>query len=255
MRYKIYFELENEELPIQYRRSIISFLQFALSQYNKEYYHQIYGEKSQIKPFTYSVFFQNPEFKEETVSVETKKFKLNLSIQDHTLANMFYEAFNQQKNRKFSLDKNSMTLRNITVIKNRQIKEEKILVRFISPLLARKKNIENRKEYYYSFMDEEFKDILKENIKEEMKQCGMQEEIAETFDIESLEPKKTVTKFYEKKIEGSLGIYRIYGDITMLQYLYEAGMGSKRSSGFGMFNLIEERQCHKIKKETSDDKI
>ena len=45
-------------------------------------------------------------------------------------------------------------------------------------------------------------------------------------------------KFYEKKIETSTGIFRITGDKQLLNYLYQAGIGSKRSSGFGMFKIL-----------------
>ena len=38
MRLKLNFDLENEFLPIQYRKSVISFIKQSLSEYNAEYY-------------------------------------------------------------------------------------------------------------------------------------------------------------------------------------------------------------------------
>ena len=54
----------------------------------------------------------------------------------------------------------------------------------------------------------------------------------------AIDPKKIIVKFYEKKIETTSGIFKISGDKQLLKYLYDAGMGSKRSSGFGMFQII-----------------
>ena len=67
----------------------------------------------------------------------------------------------------------------------------------------------------------------------------MPENIVDTFEIKSDNYKKVIVKFYEKKIESTLGSFNIKGDIDLLRYLYQAGVGSKRSSGFGMFEIID----------------
>ena len=66
----------------------------------------------------------------------------------------------------------------------------------------------------------------------------MPSEIADTFEITPIAPKKVIIKFYEKQIETSVGTFNIKGDKRLLEYLYKAGIGSKRSAGFGMFQII-----------------
>ena len=51
-------------------------------------------------------------------------------------------------------------------------------------------------------------------------------------------PKKVIIKFYEKQIECSAGTFKLEGNKELLNYLYKAGIGSKHSAGFGMFQLI-----------------
>ena len=68
MRLKLSMELENENLPIQYRRNVISFIKLSLSQYDEESYKKYYNNKDNIiKPYTFSVFFRYPQFKENII--------------------------------------------------------------------------------------------------------------------------------------------------------------------------------------------
>ena len=122
------------------------------------------------------------------------------------------------------------------MLPEKKIDTEEITIKFMSPLVVRS-HLEG-KDYYYSYNDKEFKDILKINIKQQLKISDIPEEMVENFDIAPINAKKVIVKFYEKKIETSTGIFKISGDKQLLKYLYDAGMGSKRSSGFGMFQII-----------------
>ena len=74
MRYKLEFELENEEIPIQYRKSILSFIKLSLSENNQEYYEKYYKNKDCIiKPYTFVTIFQSPQFKKDTINLQNHK--------------------------------------------------------------------------------------------------------------------------------------------------------------------------------------
>ena len=237
MRLKLYLDLENENLPIQYRKNVISFIKLALSEYDEEYYKKFYNQKDNIiKPDTFAMFFRNPEFKNDEIVVRNKRVELNLSVADYETSIILYNAFNHQKNKKFSLNKNSWILRNISMIFEKEIKKEELVIKFMSTLVVRKR--ENNKDYYYSYENKEFLDTLKMNIKEQLKITDFPEKIVDNFNIEAVSAKKVIVKFYEKSIETSGGIFKISGDINLLKYLYEAGMGSKHSCGFGMFQIL-----------------
>ena len=238
MRLKLYFRLENEKFPIQYRKSILSFIKKSLTEYSEEYYKKLYNERDNIiKPYTFAIFFNSPEFKENEIILKDKKFQMNMSIADIEIAVVLYNAFNHQKHINFSLNNNSWQLENISLINEKKIETENINIKFMSPLVVRSR--QNQKDYYYSYGSQEFLDTLKINIKEQLKITDIPENIVDTFEIKSNDYKKVIIKFYEKKIECTLGNFNITGNKELLKYLYQAGMGSKRSSGFGMFEIID----------------
>ncbi len=237
MRLKLNFDLENESLPIQYRKSVMSFIKLSLSEYDEQYYKKYYNDKDTImKPYTFAMFFRSPKFENDRIIIKDKRLELNISIADYETSIILYNAFNHQKNKKFSLDKNSWILKNINMSLDKKFDSEEITIKFMSPLVVRS-HLEN-KDYYYSYNDEEFKDILKINIKQQLKITDIPINLVDSFDIVAIDPKKIIVKFYEKKIETTSGIFKISGDKQLLKYLYDAGMGSKRSSGFGMFQII-----------------
>ena len=239
MRFKFLFTLTNEKFPIQYRKSIMSFIKMSLQGYNEEAFNNLYHEKDPIiKPYTFAVFFKNPKFEKDFILLEDKKMELNFSIQDYNIAINIYNSFNHQLHKSFPLIQNSMTLQKISIIPEKQIKADEILVKFMSPLVVREHNSETKKDYYYSFQHEKFQEMLRINIREEIKNTDIPEKLVETFSIEEVNGKKAVIKFYEKQIETSLGTFKLKGNPELLDYLYKAGIGSKRSSGFGMFTII-----------------
>lgn len=237
MRYKLYFTLENQTIPIDYRKNIISYIKHALQEYDEKYYKKFYNEKDPIiKPYTFAVFFNQPQINEEEIIVEDKKFELNISIEDYEASIILYNAFNKQKYKKFSINKNSWTLKNIELTIEKEIKDNNMTIKFLSPLCVR--NRQNQKDYYYSFEHKEFEETLKMNIKEQLKITNIPKELVESLKITPIKAKKVIIKFYEKKIECSTGVFNLQGDIELLNYIYKAGMGSKHSAGFGMFQIV-----------------
>lgn len=237
MRYKLYFNLENENMSIQYRKSILSFIKKSLQEYDEEQYKKFYNERDNIiKPFTFAVFFKNSKFNGDTIIVDSKTMELNISAEDYNTGIVLYNAFNHQRNKKFSLNNNSMTLKNIILLPEKQINTEEIIIKFLSPLVVRSR--EDNKDYYYSYSNSEFLNTLKVNVKMQLQISDLSETLVETLNIDSIDAKKTVVKFYEKQIETSIGTFKLSGDIKLLNYLYKSGIGSKHSAGFGMFEVL-----------------
>lgn len=237
MRYKLFFELENKDISIQYRKSILSFFKKSLSEYDNEIYEKLYHAKDPImKPYTFSVFFRESEFRENRIIVNSKQMELNISIADYEIAVILYNAFNHQRNKIFHLEHNSMTLKNIVLIQEKQINTEEITIKFMSPLIVRQR--ENEKDYYFSVEGEKFLETLKINTKEQLKLTNYSMDIVDSIRLEKINGRKTVVKFYEKQMEGSIGTFKLFGNKELLNFLYRAGIGSRRSSGFGMFEII-----------------
>ncbi len=51
-------------------------------------------------------------------------------------------------------------------------------------------------------------------------------------------PKKMVTKYQGSYITAWYGTYRLTGERKYLDFLYQTGLGSKNSQGFGMFEIL-----------------
>ena len=237
MRIKLYFILENNKMPIDYRKSIISFIKLSLSEYSENEFKKYYNQKDNIiKPYAFSVFFRNPQISAQEIIVEDKQFEMNMTIENYETAIILYNAFNHQKCKKFSINQNSWTLQNIVLIPEKEIKDNKIVIKFQAPLCTRER-IE-KKDYYYSYEDEKFEETLKMNVKEQLKITNIPLELVDTLKITPIKAKKVIIKFYEKQIECSTGIFALEGDIELLSYLYKAGIGSKHSVGFGMFQIV-----------------
>lgn len=228
MRIKLYFTLENKKVSIDYRRSIISFIKLSLSEYSENEFKKYYNQKDNIiKPYAFSVFFRHPQISAQEIIVEDKQFEMNMTIENYETAITLYNAFNHQKNKKFSINQNSWKLQNIVLIPEKEIKENKIIIKFQSPLCTRERN--QNKDYYYSFENEKFEETLKMNIKEQLRITNISVESVDTLKITPIKAKKVIIKFYEKQIECSTGVFALEGDIELLSYLYKAGMGSKHS--------------------------
>lgn len=237
MRFKLFFTLESPEISIQYRKSIISFFKHCLSTYDEKYYNKFYNEKDPIiKNYSFSTYFKNQKIEEEKIIVEDKKFELNVTTSDYETGIILYNSFNRQKYKQYPLTNNFMTLQNIVMIMEKEITSESIIIKFQSPLCVRYR--ENKKDYYYSYTDEKFEEILKINIKEQLKATDISEEVVNTLKIKPINAKKVLIKFYEKCLECSTGIFELKGNKELLKYLYQSGLGSKHSAGFGMFQVI-----------------
>lgn len=237
MRFKLYFKLEKEEIPIQYRKTIISYFKHSLEEYNQKYYQKYYNGKDPIiKHYAFSAYYKQQKIEKDKIILEDQRLEINITTSDYETGIILYNSFNKQKHKKYSLNNNSMTLENITMANEKEITTEKISVKFQAPLCVRLR--ENSKDYYYSYENEKFEETLKINIKEQLKITNMPTEIVDTFTIKPIKAKKVLIKFYEKCIECSTGTFELSGNKELLKYLYKSGIGSKHSAGFGMFQII-----------------
>lgn len=237
MRFKLYFKLEKEEIPIQYRKTIISYFKYCLEKYDTKYYSKCYNGKDPIiKQYTFSTHYKQQKIESDKIILKDNNLELNISTSDYETGIILYNSFNKQKHKKYPLSNNSMTLENITMLKEKEITTDKITIKFQAPLCVRSR--ENNKDYYYSCENKKFEEILKINIKEQLKITNIPLETVDTFTIKPINAKKVLIKFYEKCIECSTGTFEISGNKELLKYLYQAGIGSKHSAGFGMFQIL-----------------
>lgn len=225
MNLRLEFELEKNELPINYREAVISFFKKSIESYSKELFENIYDKKNNIsKSYTYSVYLPNPVFK-DNILLLNNFFYIKFSTYDYKDLIIYYNAFLKQKHKKFSLNNNSIRLISLSFIKIKEPKTEEINIKMMSPLVIRDHDINSNKDNYILYNDKNFNEILNRNN-------------GYKFYIEPIAPKKTIIKIFDLYIPANLGIYKLKSDLETLDKLTLGGIGSKRNMGFGHFKVL-----------------
>ena len=260
MRIKLHFELENKIIPKDYRVLILSFIKHSLEKNFEKSYKEIYESKPIMKFFTFSVYLPKPKIEKDKIELDKNYFNAVFSIYDNKRFIEFYNSFNsmiiknneENKEHPYPLKDNKMRLKNITMENEKIITSNRAIIKFLSPLVVRKHEEitinEKRKgkDIYLDFNDSDFNEQLNYSVTrliKDLKLNGVNSNI-------KLEPcksaRKTVVDFKNVLIHSSIGEYIISGESELLNILYKTGIGSKRSGGFGMFDVIKELKSEEI---------
>lgn len=238
-QYKLTFELEHSWLPRETDRLIVSFLKASAQAYSQEFYEKLYDKgKSVIKSYTYSCFFPGARFHQEKIELESDTFSLFFSDADPQELLSFFNAFQLMKRKKYPMNGNSMILVSIQMQRLNEIKENEIVIRMLSPLIVRRHNSENNTDIYYTCEMEGFDKALRENTAIFLDRMGMGDIMADDFSIQTIKGKKVVIPVFGRNIDASLGIFKLTGPCRLLNILYQAGIGVRRSEGRGKFEVI-----------------
>ena len=82
-----------------------------------------------------------------------------------------------------------------------------------------------------------FGEMVKENLRIFLEKLNLKMDISD-FSIAPLKGKKVVTRTWGRFIDGSIGVYKITGNLELLNLLRAAGLGTRRSLGKGMWEVI-----------------
>lgn len=244
MRVELLFELEKPELLKDNKSIWISFLKNVLSNCNKGKYYGRYFSGTNSKDYTFSVILPKPQFVGEKVLLENNQVKMIFSADDRNKSGLiFYAAFIQAKKRKFPLPEgNAMILTNIRQLREQLIVSSKVMFRTVTGggLVVREHDKEKNSDRYYTFQDEGFHDTLKTVLKLQANEAGFSEHLAEKITMTPIQCRKVLVKQYGTYVDVTVGIFQLEGDPDLLQYLYQAGMGSKHSMGYGLLDIISQ---------------
>ncbi|MBZ9691137.1 CRISPR-associated endoribonuclease Cas6 [Clostridium sp. M14] len=240
MRFKIEFDLKNQYLPLDYRPVIISLFKHSLTEYDEGRHFDTYYEVGREKQFTFSVGIPNSKFSKEIILVPNKKINILFSTGDIATGIVFFNALSMQKNKVYPLaNDNTMIIKNIFIEKEAVITKEEIQIIFKSPLCVRDHVKESNKDIYYSYEKEGFKDVLIKTLRAQVENSNLfTSSILNGFSIRPIQCKKTVVRHHRQFIEVTVGKFILTGNIALLNYLYKNGLGSRKSGGFGMLDIL-----------------
>jgi CRISPR-associated endoribonuclease Cas6 len=242
LRLSLHCELQEKEIPLDYRRKIVSMFKNCLSNYEEDVYNKYYHMRDPIqKDFTFSNYFQNPVMKKETIEIPNKRIIINFSTSDNVVGIDFYNAFvkNLYKEIRFS-DLNSIKIIKIVLQKERKISSNKVVFKTQSPLIVREHHPESGKDWYYSCNDEDFEKFLKRNLYNQLKDkfSNNLEKDLENLSIRKISMKKIIVTSYGIKMASSIGSFEMEGEQYILNEVYQSGAGSKKSLGFSMVDIV-----------------
>lgn len=241
MRFAAMFQLKKEQIPQNYRPVFLSFLKNALTRYqNGALYDTYYGSPKE-KPFTFSISFGPCRFADEEILLPDKQLRFHFSTSDALTGIHFYNALRSQKGTPFALPlENAMTLTGFYMEPDEVISQNRLEVNFTAPLCVRLHDRDSNKDTYLTYQDDNFSRELTAILAYQLQAAPELARKLSTFSIKPIKARTVMVKHYEHSIPCSLGLFLLEGDIQLLTQLYLTGLGSRKSSGFGYFNIIKQ---------------
>jgi len=228
--------IAKNEFPKNTTGTYISMMKGTFQNFSEELYKSVY-ETVKMKNYCFAVRFTNPEFQKDKIILGDNKFRMYISTNDFSMAVDMYNAFLKIRNKPFALpDDNSITVKRVRLENHDSILKNEIFIKMLSPLLVKKH--EGRKDYFYSWENDEFIPLLKQSVNQSVRELLGVDMSEREFEIVPYAPKKTVVNCFDMKVTANIGIYKLTGDLDILNFLYQTGIGCKRSAGFGMFEVI-----------------
>lgn len=235
MRFSMIFKISKPELPVDYRSGFISLLKASYEMACKDKYVELY-EANTLKPFTFSVYFGNmAKILDKKVFINSDRFILNFSTASLELGTYFYNGLLKIKKelKEYPLFEARISLENVNLKREIQIREDTIIFKTLSPFLVRDYIDKNK---YLKPSDEGFQTQLKQIVSECSKAFLDKDSSIEFKDV------KTTAKppifHYGAPVDGIRGIFALKGDPDILNLIYQIGLGSRRSQGFGMLEVM-----------------
>ncbi|WDV44544.1 CRISPR-associated endoribonuclease Cas6 [Clostridiaceae bacterium M8S5] len=240
MRFKVEMNLEEERFVLDYRPVIISLIKHSLTEYDDGRHFKTYYDVGKQKNFSFAIDIPNSKFTKDMILVPRKKLYMIFSTDDIGTGIVFFNALSNQKNKpRFRLPmNNSISIKKVITIREDIITNDSVNVIFKSPLCIRRHDKESNKDMYYSYKRKEFDEVIKNVISRQISNAGLSASLLDGFCITPIRCKKTVVRHHSKFIEVSLGVFNLKGNPTLLNYLYSSGIASRKSSGFGLIDIL-----------------
>jgi CRISPR-associated endoribonuclease Cas6 len=243
VRIKIEFETRNECLPIDYRRKFLSYLKSAIDEYNHDLYTALYGEGHNPKSFCLSIYFAPKVIiSKDEIMLHSKRLHTTVTTRDMLLGIHLVNALMARVNKWFPLADSKNELKALSITKTQEVPITTNVVHFkiLSPLVIRDHNEKEGKDWYLTFEDGDFKKVWKRNLTTELQNVFGRDVSSdvESLKIKPVHLKKTVVKSYGIYIPCTIGSLVLEGEIYLLEYLYKAGIGSRRALCFGCVDVV-----------------
>lgn len=232
------FITENNILPSDYSKFMVSFLKKSTEQYATGFYKQIFDKDNiHIKTYTFSTYLPGVKFSSKCIQLDENAFSIYFSDCNMKELMHFYNSFITMKNKKFPVKNNTIILNNISSLPIKDISTDEIIIKILSPLLVRSHFRNDNKDEYILYNDSIFNDKVKSNIKAMLDYEGLNFKL-DNFRISEVDAKSVVVNTFSGTKIGNIGYFKLEGSKELLNLLQLSGIGSRRGEGFGKFEVV-----------------
>lgn len=191
----------------------------------------------EFKLFTFSSLHGRYQIKDRKI-IFRNEVSLEISSPD---VFMIRKLKNNFQNYGISFGQNRITDLELT-LSDHVIEKDVVPIRMISPVCVYTKGEEEDQPYYYAPEQEEFSKWIDDNFYRKYKMFYGVEPCGEVTirPLKVSEKDNCITYYKKATISAWLGDYILSGERKYLDFLYQTGIGSKNSQGFGMWKEITE---------------
>lgn len=121
------------------------------------------------------------------------------------------------------------------------ITTDTLKIKMRSPISVYSTNPDTGKSYFYTPEESGFYELVNENfLRKYLAYTGVMPSSRIVLTPVMISPRdKFVTKYKGYYVSGWNGTYELMGEPKYLDFLYQAGLGSRNSQGFGMFDVVK----------------
>lgn len=241
MRLKISLHKKNCRFPLNYQYLIQGMIYDSLPKEPEgSFYHDVgysTGEKK-YKMFVFSNLIgkNHIDITNRTITFN-EDFLLFFASEDEGLVRSVYRFF--QNNQKICIGKEIVDVIQTDLIDNPYFKGKKtVTVRTLSPLVAYR--TDNNYVTYYRPSSHEFEELVLSNLKNKMAALHLDDNPDLKID-EVISEKKRMIHYKNTFYESYFAVIQISTDCRTLSLLLNTGISAKGSAGFGMLEVIHEK--------------
>jgi len=232
---------ENLELPIHYHHILQSILYHNLREVHgySDFLHEegYSSEDRQFRMFVFGLLKGKYEIHEKRITFRNE-VEFQVRSADVRALRILKDNLERKGITYLKQHYDNLQLR----LADEVITEEALHIRMLSPISVYSTDPISKKTYFYAPWEEEFETQVNVNFYHKYKAyTGLEPESDIVLrPVKVSQKDKYVTSFKGFYVSGWLGEYELWGEPKYLDFLYQTGLGSRNSQGFGMFEVLGE---------------
>lgn len=238
-------------LPLSYHSGFMSLIKKAVEQEDPIAFRLFFeSQKPVVKPYTFAVSFGDDVRIEEDKIYFDKHIKFKFSSFFPEYLAMVYNFFAKLKTKgTLKIFNESFYVRGFRVFSERSIRKNLAVFRTLSPVLIR--SHKNEKHYLVPKCnnfdgDDGFEEALNFNLDEILRNLVGKRltDFGTAPELKPIKISRIIVKYLKNdvliKMPAFKGVFSMLAHPEILNLINKAGLGSRRSQGFGMLELIRE---------------